>query len=128
MDKDRQRLMKLLDLQEKLVNSFGESDYNVFIFGSYITHSYVEGRSDIDIAIYSDDFKKYLQVSVFIEDYFNKLGIKQDIFYINTLIPAPIYCAALESPVCLTDYYPETLKTFYHSCKNMQMAMREETA
>ena len=128
MDKDRQRLMELLDLQEKLVNNFGESDYNVFIFGSYITHSYIEGRSDIDIGIYSDDFKKYLQVSVFIEDYFNELGIKQDMFYINTLVPAPIYCAALESPVCLTDYYPDKLKVFYQSCKNMQVALREETA
>ena len=128
MDKDRQRLMGLLDLQKELICIFGENDYNVFIFGSYITNSYVEGKSDIDIAIYSDDFKKYLQVSVFIEAYLYKLGVKQDIFYINTSKPAPIYCAALESPVCLTDYYPDTLKMFYVSCKNIQIALKEETA
>ena len=124
MDKDKERLMGLLDLQNKLIDKFGENDYNVFIFGSYITHAYIAGKSDIDVAVYAEDFKKYLQISVFIEEYFNNLGVEQDIFFVNTLMPAPIFCAALESPITLTDYYPQKLSDFYARCKNQQATIK----
>ncbi|MCD7993837.1 MAG: nucleotidyltransferase domain-containing protein [Clostridia bacterium] len=53
------RLYELLELQEKVKKQFGVDGYNVFVFGSYVTNYYVEGQSDIDIAIYTEDFDLY---------------------------------------------------------------------
>lgn len=49
------RLYELLELQKKVEMQFGAEGYNIFIFGSYVTTSYVEGQSDIDIAVYTED-------------------------------------------------------------------------
>ena len=43
------RLYELLNLQKDVEEKFGSNGYNVFVFGSYLTTSYVEGKSDIDI-------------------------------------------------------------------------------
>ena len=83
-----------------------------------MTTRYVEGESDIDIAIYAEDFGLYLKVSAFLEEYFNNKGIESDIFYIDTSMEAPIYCAPLKSQVQFTDYYPEKLAKFYDACQS----------
>lgn len=36
-----ERLYELLALQKDTANQFGETDYNVFVFGSYLTTRYV---------------------------------------------------------------------------------------
>ncbi|MDO5418175.1 MAG: nucleotidyltransferase domain-containing protein [Lachnospiraceae bacterium] len=115
--KARERLYGLLTLQQTMVQKFGESNYNVFIFGSYLTTRYVEGESDIDIAIYTEDFELYKCLSVYLEEYFNDKGIDSDIFYIDTMMEAPIYCAPLKSQVQFTDYYPERLVRFRQVCQ-----------
>lgn len=112
------RLYDLLDLQKEIESKFGISGYNVFVFGSYLTTRYVEGESDIDIAIYSEEFGLYLKISAFLEEYFNNKGIESDIFYIDTSMEAPIYCAPLKSQVQFTDYYPEKLTKFYYACQS----------
>ena len=111
------RLYGLLDLQKEIENKFGGSQYNVFVFGSYLTTRYVEGESDIDIAIYAEEFGVYLKISAFLEEYFNDRGIQSDIFYIDTSMEAPFYCAPLKSKVQFTDYYPEKLTKFYDACQ-----------
>ena len=103
------RLYDLLDLQRKVESEFGSDGYNVFIFGSYLTTRYVEGESDIDIAIYSEDFELYKKVSIYLEEYFADKGIESDIFYVDITMEAPIYCAPLKSKVQFTDYYPQKL-------------------
>ena len=60
----------------------------------------------------------YLKVSAFLEEYFNNKGIESDIFYIDTSMEAPIYCAPLKSQVQFTDYYPEKLAKFYDACQS----------
>ena len=90
-----ERLRGLLDLQKKIERRFGSQGYNVFVFGSYITTRYEDGKSDIDIAIYADDFELYLQISTYVEEYFNQKGIESDIFYIDMNMEAPFYCASL---------------------------------
>lgn len=111
-----ERLYELLALQKDTANQFGETDYNVFVFGSYLTTKYVEGKSDIDIAIYAEDFALYKRLSLYLEEYFNRKGIASDIFYIDTTMEAPIYCAPLKSKVQFTDYYPEKLVQFERVC------------
>ena len=112
------RLYGLLDLQKEIEIKFGATGYNVFVFGSYLTTRYVEDESDIDIAIYSEEFELYLKISAFLEEYFNAKGIESDIFYIDTSVEAPIYCAPLKSQVQFTDYYPEKLTKFYYACQS----------
>ena len=58
-EKTMARLYELLELQKKVEKQFGIDGYNVFVFGSYVTTRYVEGQSDIDIAIYTEDFDLY---------------------------------------------------------------------
>ncbi len=110
------RLQELLALQKKVEKEFGDSGYNVFVFGSYPTLSYREGKSDIDIAIYSDDFCVYRRLSAYLEEYFHLKGVDSDIFYIDTTMEAPIYCAPLSSKIQFTDYFPPQLLEFGEKC------------
>lgn len=116
-EKARGRLYELLALQKKVEQEYGEHGYNIFVFGSYLTTGYVEGKSDIDIAIYTEDFELYKRLSVFLEEYFNQKGIASDIFFIDISLEAPIYCAPLKSKVQFTDYYPEKLADFQRKCQ-----------
>lgn len=70
------RLYELLELQEKVEKRFGIDGYNVFVFGSYVTIHYVEGKSDIDIAIYTEDFDLYKRISMYLEEYFAEKELK----------------------------------------------------
>ena len=97
---------------------FGDTEYNVFVFGSYLTTHYQEGKSDIDLAIYTEDFELYKRLSLYLEEYFDVIGVESDIFYIDIAMEAPIYCAPLKSKVQFTDYYPQKLQDFYKKCQN----------
>ncbi|WP_077612332.1 nucleotidyltransferase domain-containing protein [Clostridium sp. Marseille-P2415] len=116
-DKAMSHLYELLDLQKEVESQFGETGYNVFVFGSYLTTQYVEGVSDIDIAIYAEDFDLYKKLSLYLEEHFDKKGIKSDIFFIDLMIEAPIYCAPLKSRVQFTDYFPKELEAFEKKCR-----------
>ena len=63
------RLYELLALQSKVEQQFNGYRYNVFIFGSYLTTRYVEGKSDIDIAVYTKDFELYKRLSLYLDVY-----------------------------------------------------------
>ncbi len=117
-DKAVNRLYELLSLQKKIEQQFGDCDYNIFVFGSYLTTNYIEGKSDIDIAIYAEDFKVYQKLALYLEEYFNQKGISSDIFYIDITVEAPFYCAPLKSKVQFTDYFPEKLVDFQRKCQN----------
>lgn len=111
------RLYELLALQKKLERQFGSEDYNIFVFGSYLTTKFVEGKSDIDIAVYTENFSLYKKLALYLEEYFCQRGVKSDIFYIDTTMVTPVYCAPLKSEVQLTDYYPEKLVNFHYKCQ-----------
>ncbi len=116
-EQTRRRLRNLLALQDELIRHFGDTDYNVFIFGSYPTVRYVDGKSDIDIAIYTKDFSLYKKMALFLDDYFEEQHIDPDIFYIDTTMDAPLYCAPLNSAIQFTDYFPEELHAFEARCR-----------
>ena len=124
-EKAIKRLQGLLDLQKEVEMKFGEKGYNVFIFGSYITVHFQEGKSDIDIAIYSKDFDLYKRLACYLEEFFNMQGIKSDIFYIDTSIAAPVYCAPLNSKIQFTDYYPSELYDFNQECQRKLNELKE---
>lgn len=111
------RLYGLLVLQRKVEEQFGSIGYNIFVFGSYLTTRYVDGESDVDIAVYTEDFSLYIRIASFLEEYFTEQGVESDIFYVDTSMVAPIYCAPLRSQVQFTDYYPQKLVDFYKKCE-----------
>lgn len=111
------RLYGLLELQKKTEKEFGENGYNVFVFGSYLTTKYIEELSDIDIAIYTEDFDLYKRLSLYLEEYYNEKGIQSDIFFIDLTMEAPVYCAPLKSKVQFTDYFPQKLADFEKKCE-----------
>ena len=78
----------------------------------------MEGQSDIDIAIYTEDFDLYKRISMYLEEYFAEKGIECDIFYIDLTMEAPVYCAPLKSELQFTDYYPKKLVEFRESCQH----------
>ena len=117
-EKTMARLYELLELQKKVERQFGVDGYNVFVFGSYVTTRYVEGKSDIDIAIYTEDFDLYKGISMYLEGYFAEKGIESDIFYIDLTMEAPVYCAPLRSKIQFTDYYPKKLEEFGERCQH----------
>ena len=116
-DRAMARLRKLLSLQADVEKKFGCDDDNVFVFGSYVTDRFIEGESDVDIAIYSEDFGLYTRLACYLEEYFRHEGIDSDIFFIDLSMQAPIYCAPLNSQVQFTDYYPQKLIDFKISCQ-----------
>ena len=123
-----ERLRGLLELQRKIEIQFGDQGYNLFILRSYITTLYEEGKSDIDIAVYADDFELYLQLSMYLEEYFKEKGIPSDIFYVDLNIEAPIYCAPLNSQIQFTDYYPQKLVDFRQKCQRRLDEIKERIA
>lgn len=116
-EKTLERLKGIVELQKEIEIEFGDDGYNVFIFGSYVTNRYKEGVSDIDIAIYTEDFKLYKRLSLYMEEYFKQKSIASDIFYIDTSVEAPIYCAPLKSKIQFTNYYPKKLVNFREKCQ-----------
>ncbi len=122
------RLYDLLDLQNEVIRQFGDNNYNVFVFGSFLTMGYDENRSDIDIAVYTKDFNLYKQLSCFLEEYFNAKNIPSDIFYIDLSVEASIYCAPLKSRVRFTDYYPGELVELRERCEQKLKAQKAMVA
>lgn len=111
-------MYELLKLQKEIEKQFGLNGYNISVFGSCVSASYVEWQSDIDIAIYTEDCDLYKKISVYLEDYFAEKGIESDIFYIDLTMEAPVYCAPLKSKVQFTNYYPEKLVEFGERCQH----------
>ena len=119
------RLQELLTLQKEIERQFGNDNYNIFVVGSYLTTRFVDGKSDIDIAIYTENFNLYQKLSVYLEEYFHQKGIPSDIFYIDTTMKAPVYCAPLKSKVQFTDYFPKKLVNFQRECQKKLEEIKE---
>ena len=121
-----ERLKIVQKLQHELVNKFGYEDYNVFIFGSFLTERYKDGVSDIDLAVYTESISKYIDIAGYILDFFKQYSIKVDHFYVDIDTISPIYYVMLDSPAKFTNYCPAELKEFYLKCKEAYEKAREQ--
>ena len=113
------RLYGLLELQKDLEQRFDPNQYNIFVFGSYITVNYIEGVSDIDVAVYTEDFDLYKKISLYIEEYFEKRQVKSDIFYIDINMAAPVYTDTMKSKVHLTLFYTPCYEEYRKACQKV---------
>lgn len=68
---DRRKL--LVRFQAELIQAFpDESDYNVYIFGSFIRSDFKPGISDIDLIIHCNDFLKRCDIYDFCSLFFKQ--------------------------------------------------------
>lgn len=105
-----QREKIVQEMEQSIKGQFPQTNqYNVLIFGSFLTDRYHEG-SDIDIGVFSLDERLMFRIYIYLCDYLDALGIKYDIIrmrldenqYINVNI-------ILYHERELTDYCPEEL-------------------
>lgn len=74
-----QRKQIVHDLEKGLKKAFPQTNqYNVLIFGSFLTERYNE-ISDIDVGVFSLDKHLIFQIYIYLCDYFDNIGIKHDI-------------------------------------------------
>lgn len=98
-------------LKAAIREKFPSKNYQVWIFGSFLTNDYTP-QSDIDIAIYCADIPLLLDIKDFIDEYLSFDKLKHDIVifefndehYIN--IPIALYGKTL------TDYMPPNIIEF----------------
>lgn len=104
----RERIIQ--DMEQSLTKEFPQTNqYNVLIFGSFLTDRYHED-SDIDIGVFSLDERLMFQIYMYLCDYFDNMNIDHDIIrmvldenqYINVNI-------ILYHEREVTDYCPEEL-------------------
>ena len=98
----------LIELKNAVVAKFPEENYNVFVFGSFIRDDYKPEESDLDLAVFSLEFDRELDVTYFIEDYLEERDIDSSIIEIDV----KQYGAFAVIPpsrmnVTFTGYYPE---------------------
>lgn len=85
------------------------SQYNVFIFGSFLTESYSED-SDIDIGIFSAQPGLTFRLYSFTKEYFECLGILNDVVRMRLSYSQYINLAIiLNNTYAATDYCPPEL-------------------
>lgn len=100
--------MVLVRLQRELKEQYPEEDYNIFVFGSYIRNDFKDGKSDIDLVLCCQDFRKRDQIAVFLEQYFKDI-LPCDILQYFYFPSATIFYPAITRGMPLTDYYPDQL-------------------
>lgn len=108
---ERKQLVE--DLQKYLISQFGDTNYNVFIYGSFFTDKFIPGKSDIDIAFYSKEVGLAMEIESAIGDFFKDKNIEVDTLFINTnYVDMYVYVYPLVHGIELTEYYPQELRDF----------------
>ena len=73
LDSWEKRRELLVRFQSELIQAFpDESDYNVYVFGSFIRRDFKPGISDIDLIIYCNDFLKRCDIYDFCSQFFEQ--------------------------------------------------------
>lgn len=103
----------LSKLQDDVVAQFGTDGYNVFVFGSFISNSYRPGESDIDLAVYADNYKFAREVMEFLDDYLQQKNVPHSLILIDVNQKyAFIALEPLRLNIGCTGYFPEELRTY----------------
>ena len=103
----------LIELKNAVVAKFPEENYNGFVFGSFIRDDYKPEESDLDLAVFSLEFDRELDVTYFIEDYLEERDIDSSIIEIDVKqYGAFAVIPPLRMNVSFTDYYPEELHNY----------------
>ena len=105
-----ERLKIVEDFKAAVTQKFQMVDqYNILVFGSFLTDRY-RSQSDIDLGVFSLSPALGFRIYSFTKDYFDQLGIENDVIRMRLLnsqfINLPI---VLEQKYAVTDYCPAEL-------------------
>lgn len=68
--------------QKELLLKFAVSNYQVWIFGSFLTDEF-DGDSDIDIGVYCEDLGRLMELYHYIDEYMTWYGLDHDIVIVE---------------------------------------------
>ena len=108
-------MFETLDERKKFINSLNEyvydnfsKNYNIFIFGSFLTERFVPNKSDLDLAVYTDG--DMLELDFTVQDFLDNYPIECDTIFIKPDFDNNfIDINALAGYRC-TEWFPENLK------------------
>lgn len=123
---DRRKL--LVRFQSELIQAFpDESDYNVYIFGSFIRRDFKPGISDIDLIIYCNDFLKRCDIYDFCSLFFKQEHLPCDILEYSYMPEGYIFVTGILNAFPMTAYYPKSLRDeLYIIAKNYQQYLERQ--
>lgn len=70
-------------MKHNILMQFPDNDYQIWVFGSFLTDEYVSGESDIDIGIFCDNTSKLNDIYGWIDDYLNKEKLAHDLVVVE---------------------------------------------
>lgn len=122
----KERRALLADFQTNLLKRFGEDDYNVFVFGSYIREDFTPGESDIDLVVYCDNIIKRIDIVDFCREYFYHHNLPCDVLEYYYYEYEYVYATGILNSLPLTDYFPKKLRDeLYIIAKNYAVHKKE---
>ncbi len=69
--------------KKDLSSNFPSSDYQIWIFGSFLTEEYIPGKSDIDIGIFCDNVARLNDIYEWVGDYLDRLNLAHDLVMVE---------------------------------------------
>lgn len=99
---------KFVENLTEVVKEQFKDNFNIFIFGSFLTDHFKVGKSDLDLAIYTDG--DFMDLDVIISDFLVD-KIKSDIIWIETASRLNYVDIDALSGYRCTEWYPDCLRT-----------------
>lgn len=93
------------------VNANFDTDYNVFVFGSFLTDDFRPEKSDLDLAIYTKG--DMMDLDMLIQEFVATSNIKLDLIWIHPEFNNNYIDLAPLQGYYLTNYYPEELQKHF---------------
>ena len=69
--------------KEELLKQFPYDDYQIWIFGSFLTEEYTPGKSDIDIELFCDNTARLNNIYEWVNKYFDKEKLSHDLVIVE---------------------------------------------
>lgn len=128
LDSWEKRRELLVRFQSELIQAFpDESDYNVYVFGSFIRRDFKPGISDIDLIIYCNDFLKRCDIYDFCSQFFEQEQLPCDILEYSYMPEGYIFATGILNAFPMTDYYPKALRDeLYVITRNYQRYLERQ--
>lgn len=109
------RVIFAKELKNKIESEFTTNNYQVFIFGSFLTENFIPNISDIDIGIYCEYIATAIDIKHFIEAELTKINLENDIIIMeltdNSYMNIPIFMYGQPLFSYMRDEFIDNLKS-----------------
>lgn len=97
--------------KEELLQKFAVPDYQVWIFGSFLTDEF-DSDSDIDIGLYCGNLGRLMELYHYVDEYMQWYGLEHDLVIVEMKTTHYINIPILVYGKPLTEYMPEGWKEY----------------